>query len=131
MAISNRVHTSPATIRHLAEGLDTPLVKIQELKVLSAAPDQTGEAHLIVAAAPHSGALVNARPCSSLGTRLDNSSLRIVVALRLGAPVCIANLMSVFVEWQLTAVGDADLVAASPPAKCLDTVWPTTSSNER
>jgi len=56
--------------------------------VLSAAPDQAGKARLIAAAAPHSGAFLHARPCSMLGTRLDDSSLRIAVALRLGAPVC-------------------------------------------
>ena len=70
---------------------DVPLVKVQEVKVLSAAPDQTGRARLIAAAAPHSGAFLHARPCSSLGTRLDNSSLRIVVALRLGAPICLPH----------------------------------------
>lgn len=67
---------------------DKALVEAQELKVLSAAPDQASKARLIAAAAPHSGAFLHARPCSSLGTRLDNSSLRIAVALRLGAPVC-------------------------------------------
>jgi len=59
--------------------------------VLSAAHDQAGKARLIAAAAPHSGAFLHARPCSSLGTRLDNSSLRIVVALRLGATVCLPH----------------------------------------
>lgn len=67
---------------------DKALVDVQEQKVLSAAPDLASKARLIAAAAPHSGAFLNARPCSSLGTRLDNSSLRIAVALRLGAPVC-------------------------------------------
>jgi len=70
---------------------DAPLVIVQEMKVLSAAPDQAGKARLIAAAAPHSGAFLNVYPCSSLGTRLDNSSLRIVVALRLGAPVCLPH----------------------------------------
>jgi hypothetical protein len=57
--------------------------------VLSAARDQVGKARLIAAAAPHSGAFLHARPCSSLiGMRLDDSSLRIAVALRLGAPIC-------------------------------------------
>ena len=55
---------------------------------MQAAPDQAGKARLIAAAAPFSGAFIHARPCSSLGTRLDDSSLRIPVALRLGAPVC-------------------------------------------
>ena len=57
----------------------------------AAAPDQGGKAHLIAATAPHSGAFLHARPCASLGTRLDNSSLRIAVALRLGAPVCLPH----------------------------------------
>jgi hypothetical protein len=70
---------------------DNPLVKVQEMKVLSAAPDQASKARLIAAAAPHSGAFLSVRPCSSLGTRLDNSSLRIAVALRLGAPVCLPH----------------------------------------
>jgi hypothetical protein len=64
------------------------MVGVQETKVLSAAHDQAGKARLTAAAAPHSGAYLHARPCSALGTRLDNSSLRIAVALRLGAPVC-------------------------------------------
>jgi hypothetical protein len=67
---------------------DEPLVSVQEMMVLSAAPDQVSKARLIAASAPHSGAFLHARPCSSLGTRLDNSSLRIAVALRLGAPIC-------------------------------------------
>ena len=57
----------------------------------SAAHDQAGKARLIAADAPRSGAFLNARPCSSLGTRLDNAALRIVVALRLGAPVCLPH----------------------------------------
>jgi hypothetical protein len=70
---------------------DAPLVSVQEEKVLSAAPDSAGKARLIAAAAPHSGAFLHARPCAALGTRLEPSSLRIVVALRLGAPVCLPH----------------------------------------
>ena len=70
---------------------DEPLVNVQVSNVLSAALDQTDKARLIAAAAPHSGAFLHARPCSSLGTRLDNSSLRIAIALRLGAPVCLPH----------------------------------------
>ena len=70
------------------------MVKVQESKVLSAAPDQAGKARLIEAAAPHSGALLHARLCSAVGTRLDRLSLRIAVALQLGTPhicVCVAD----------------------------------------
>ena len=56
--------------------------------MLSAALDQASKVRLIAAAAPHSGAFLHARPCSALGTRLENYRLRIAVALRLGAKVC-------------------------------------------
>ena len=70
---------------------DEPLVNVQVSNVLSAALDQRDKARLIAAAAPHSRAFLHARPCSSLGTRLDNSSLRIAIALRIGAPVCLPH----------------------------------------
>lgn len=70
---------------------DAPLVRAQESKVLKAARDQSSKARLIAASAPHSGAFLNARPCAPLGTRLDNTSLRIAVAIRLGAQVCLPH----------------------------------------
>ena len=70
---------------------DAALVKLQEAKVSSAAQDQASKARLIAAAAPHSGAFLHARPCGALGTKLDNSPLRIAVALRLGAAVCLQH----------------------------------------
>ena len=42
---------------------------------------------LLRRAARHSGAFLNARPCSSLGTCMDSSTLRIVIGLRLGVPL--------------------------------------------
>jgi hypothetical protein len=54
--------------------------------VLSGAPIQAGMARLIAAAAPHSVvSLQSLLPCSAVGTRLDDASLRIAVALRRGA----------------------------------------------
>jgi len=67
---------------------DMPLVVVAVERVLSAAPDQAGVARLTAAAAPHSGAFLQALPCSAVGTRLDDASLRIAIAVRLGAPVC-------------------------------------------
>src|SRR5271165_5142013 len=65
-----------------------PHVEVSSEQVLSAAHNQAGIARLIAAAAPHSGAFLQALPCSAVGTRMDDTSLRIAVALRLGAPVC-------------------------------------------
>ena len=60
--------------------------KLEE--VISAAQTQAGRARLIAAAAPHSGDFLHAIPCSAVGTRLDDTSLRIAVSLRLGATMC-------------------------------------------
>ena len=43
----------------------------------SAAHNQAGRARLIAAAAAHSGDFLHVVPCSSVGTRLDDLSLRI------------------------------------------------------
>ena len=82
------IHTSISINQMSQKEWDLPVIKIQESEVLSAAPDQAGKARLLAAAAPHSGAFLHVRPCSSIGTRLDSTTLRIAVALRLGAPVC-------------------------------------------
>lgn len=55
---------------------------------MSAAQTQAGRARLIAAAAPHSGDFLHAVPCSAVGTRLDDTSLRLAVALRIGANMC-------------------------------------------
>ena len=67
---------------------DSPLVVVAVERVLSAAPNQAVIARLIAAAAAPSGAFLQALPCSAVGTQLDDASLRIAVALRLGAPIC-------------------------------------------
>ena len=79
----NRLGSVPAQLPFptAQKAWDTPMVKRQESKVFASAPDQTGKARLMAAAAPHSGAFLHARPCAPLGTRLDNASLRIAVAL--------------------------------------------------
>jgi Reverse transcriptase (RNA-dependent DNA polymerase) len=67
---------------------DLPLVRQNYEVMLSAAQSPAGRARLLAAASPHSGDFLAALPASALGTRLDDSSFRIAVALRLGAPVC-------------------------------------------
>ena len=67
---------------------DAPVMSRKYEEVLSAAQNQAGRARLIAVAAPHSGDFLNAVPCSSVGTRLDDTSLRIAVSLCLGASMC-------------------------------------------
>ena len=50
--------------------------------------DQHRLACLNSALSPHSGDWLNSLPCSSLGTLLDNESLCIGVAFRLGLRIC-------------------------------------------
>ena len=66
---------------------DLPLVSKKLDGVLSAAHTQA-HARLIAATALHSGDFLNAVPCSAVGTRLDDTSLRLAIALRLGAIMC-------------------------------------------
>jgi hypothetical protein len=66
-------------------------VNAQVAIVQSTASDQSGKARQTATAAPHSGTFLHARLCSLLGTRLDNVSLRVAIALRLGAPVCLPH----------------------------------------
>ena len=59
--------------------------------MLYAALTQAGIARLNAASATYSGAFLQALPCSATGTRLDDTSIRIAIATRLGAPVCMRS----------------------------------------
>ena len=50
--------------------------------------DQVTRARLLAAASKESGTWLHAVPVPSLGTQLDPESLRVAVALRVGASVC-------------------------------------------
>ena len=59
-----------------------------QLDGLLASANQVHRARLLAASAPHSGAWLHALPIPSLGLLLNDQTVRISVALRLGAPVC-------------------------------------------
>jgi hypothetical protein len=67
---------------------DKALMAVAKDRLLNDACDTLEKARLLAATSVNSGAFLNARPCSSIGTRLDNSTLRIAIGLRLGAPLC-------------------------------------------
>ena len=50
--------------------------------------DEVARAHLLTAATKESGTWLHTVPVPSLGFQLDPESLRVVVALRVGATVC-------------------------------------------
>ena len=55
---------------------------------LLGAVNQVHRARLLAARQPHSGAWLNAAPLPTLGLHLDDESVRVAAALRVGAPVC-------------------------------------------
>jgi hypothetical protein len=57
-----------------------PLVLKKIEEVMSAALTQSGRARILAATAPHASDFWNAVPCLAVGTRLDDTSLRIAVA---------------------------------------------------
>jgi len=67
---------------------DMPLVEAASSLLLTTAPNQAAVARLTAVSAPHAGAFLHAIPITAIGTRMSNKSLRIAIALRLGAPVC-------------------------------------------
>jgi len=67
---------------------DLPLVDVASQFLLSTAPNQAAVARLTAVTAPHAGAFLHAVPISAVGTRMDDQSLRIAIALRIGAAVC-------------------------------------------
>ena len=73
---------------HRQKKWDLPLVEATLLSSLTTAPNQAAVARLTAVSAPHAGAFLHAIPITAIGTRLSDKSLRIAIALRLGAPVC-------------------------------------------
>ena len=59
-----------------------------EFTELSNSAHQIDQAHLLAATSPHSGSWIQAFPLAQLGLHLDDDSVRIALALRLGTPIC-------------------------------------------
>ena len=60
----------------------------QEFDELLSSANQVDSARLLAAASPHTGAWVHALPLTEIGLHLDKESVRIGVALRVGAIIC-------------------------------------------
>ncbi|MEL6816871.1 MAG: hypothetical protein AAFP03_19005, partial [Cyanobacteria bacterium J06598_3] len=71
----------------LQKAWDSPLMEKQRDALLSNA-NQYDRARLLSAATSESGAWLRALPSANLGTHLDTNTIRIAIALRVGADVC-------------------------------------------
>ena len=72
----------------LQKSFDSPVVTQSYQSLLQSAPDAQATARLLAIVTPHASDWLKVIPSSSLGTRLDNESMRFAVGIRLGAAVC-------------------------------------------
>jgi len=72
--------------RPLAIGI-IHVAKFKYEKLLNNAADPVDTAWLLASCSPWSGDRLHALPLSSVGSKMDNASVRIAAGLRLGAPV--------------------------------------------
>ena len=63
----------------------------QNYEALLSQSNQVHRARLLAAASPHTGAWLQAAPVPALGLHLDADTIRVAVALRIGAPVVIPH----------------------------------------
>ena len=86
--------------------------------------DQTHRARLLAVCQPHTAAWLQAKPGSSLGLLLDSETVRIAVALRLGAPIREPHICRLSVDAMLNVSGITRFPTKRAPAAFLASLIP-------
>ena len=68
---------------------DTPLIKKTYNNLLQGSADLESRARLLGAASRESGAWLHTIPCSAIGTKLDDITVRFSVGQRIGSKLCV------------------------------------------
>jgi hypothetical protein len=75
-------------LSNLQRAWEAPILEKISTSLIANASSLTSEARIRASLRKESGAWLNALPCAPLGTFMDNDTLRISAALRLGAKTC-------------------------------------------
>ncbi len=85
------VFLPPQEKRGIQAAWDEPITERRRQKLPDDVPDTRTKARLLATDSKESGEWLHALPCASLGTFLHHDLLRIAVALRLGARMCVPH----------------------------------------